>query len=553
MFTNVNKQLKRYSLVTAIFLAGCAKKELPDGKLLAVSNDRNRAVSAVSPPGDVVGKVAVGYQGWFSVPGDGLGGPIWWHWSGSNQSPTISDHLKSWPDMREYSTLFPSLLPAMGNGQPTKLFSSYSDQTVDTHFRWMQENGIEVAALQRFEDYRDQRTMITAKVKTAAEAHNVKFYIMYDISGWEGFQTEMKTDWTTQMAAFTKSKAYAMQNGKPVVCIWGLGFADRAQTPEAELDVVNWFKSQGCYVIGGVPHQWHDNIQPGPKNFEPMFKALNMISPWMVGAVGNSHTSDDFINSYNTPDLAYCKLNGIDYQPCILPGDLSIGQRQHGDFMWHQFYNMTKLGPQGLYISMFDEYNEANQIAKTAENASLQPAGLGLQALDEDGVKCSADYYLRLTSDGTKMFKKLIPLTTLRPTEPVVGAGPSNLPPYNQDIKLIGYNQLWVGGENGNGPMYCNVPHGDVWETFTVINVGSGKVALRSMGKYVSSENGASALTCNRTAIGPWEAFDYVINKDGTVSLRGTNGMFVTAGDATNPMFCNKAVAGPQEKFTVMM
>ena len=31
---------------------------------------------------------------------------------------------------------------------------------------------------------------------------------------------------------------------------------------------------------------------------------------------------------------------------------------------------MVRVGCQGIYISMFDEYNEGNQIAKTAENAA---------------------------------------------------------------------------------------------------------------------------------------------------------------------------------------
>lgn len=537
-------------MLSLILLAGCSKNELPATRNVKAVVQNTR-VGKTSVPGDVVGKVVVGYQGWFSIPGDGANEAIWWHWTGGNTPPKVGDMVKSWPDIREYTTLFATNLPNQGSGQPTKLFSSYTPQTVDTHFRWMQENGIEVAALQRFQDYRQIRNVIAENVKTAAEAHNVKFYIMYDISGWGTFQDEIKTDWTEKMAKFTSSKAYAMQNGKPVVCIWGLGFASRDQTPDAELDVVNWFKSKGCYVIGGVPHEWRDYITPGTKNFEPVFKALNMISPWMVGAIGDSQTSDFYYNNYNLPDMAYCKANNIDYQACVLPGDLSARHRVHGDFMWHQFYNMTRLGAQGLYISMFDEYNEANQIAKTAENESMQPAGVGLLALDEDGVKCSSDYYLRLTNDGTKMFKGLTPLTLLRPTEPVKGGGQMHLPPYNQKIKLIGWNNLWVGGENGTAPMYCNVPHGDAWETFKVINAGNGKVALQSMGKYVSSEDGNGPLTCNRTGIGEWEQFDYVVNADASISLRGNNGKYISAEDGTNPMTCNRITVGPWERFMV--
>jgi hypothetical protein len=121
---------------------------------------------------------------------------------------------------------------------------------------------------------------------------------MYDLSGWENFQTEIKDDWTNKMSTNTASTAYAKQNGKFVVCLWGLGFDSRDQTPAAELDVINLFKSKGCYVIGGVPHEWRDYTTGanGTKNFDAVFKALNMISPWMIGAIGTIGESDNFYN-----------------------------------------------------------------------------------------------------------------------------------------------------------------------------------------------------------------------------------------------------------------
>jgi hypothetical protein len=98
--------------------------------------------------------------------------------------------------------------------------------------------------------------------------------------------------------------------------------------------------------------------------------------------------------------------------------------------MWRQFYNMVRVGAQGIYISMFDEYNEGNQIAKTAENTGMVPSNSGLLALDEDGTACSSDYYLRLTADGGRMLKGQLGLTPNRPTQPVVsgsGNGGGNL------------------------------------------------------------------------------------------------------------------------------
>jgi len=145
-----------------------------------------------------------------------------------------------------------------------------------------------------------------------------------------------------------------------------------------------------------------------------------MLSPWMVGSIGNENDSDNFYTNVNLPDQAYCNANGIDYQPCVLPGDLQERQRKHGDFMWRQFYNMKRANCQGIYISMFDEFNEGNQIVNTAENSSYIPAGSSFQTLSEDGTACSSDYYLRLTGDGGKMLQGVIPLTPNRPTKPQI-------------------------------------------------------------------------------------------------------------------------------------
>ncbi len=72
---------------------------------------------------------------------------------------------------------------------------------------------------------------------------------------------------------------------------------------------------------------------------------------------------------------------------------------------------------QGIHISMFDEFNEGNQIAKTAETQDWVPTDTGFLALDEDGTACSADYYLRLTGDGGRMLKGQIVLTATRPAQ----------------------------------------------------------------------------------------------------------------------------------------
>jgi hypothetical protein len=393
-------------LIPAIILLGMAKSAI-----------------AASPVGDVVGKVSVGYQGWFSAPGDGS--PLssdWWHYCQWGQTPSWANtFIYSYPDVRDYTTTFQSGFANLGNGQPAKLFSSYTQQTVNTHFQWMQQAGIDTAALQRFNDQTPFRDAIAAKVKTAAETYGRKFYIMYDISGWASMNADLKADWTNKMKAHTTSTAYAKQSGKPVVCIW---MGNTGASTADLLDIVNWFKGQNCYVILGTIREWRNDSAR-----ISVYNAANMITPWMVGVYNVKDeglgASDNAYNTLTVADQAYCNSHSLDYQPCVVPGDLSNQGRMHGDFMWRQFWNMIRGGCQGIYIAMFDEYNECNQIAKTAENVSLIPVGSNFKTLDEDGTPCSSDYYLRLTGDGGRMLKGQIPLTSIRPTE-TGGSAPQN-------------------------------------------------------------------------------------------------------------------------------
>lgn len=425
--------------------------------------------AAASPAGDVVGKITVGYQGWFACVGDGAPINAWWHWSQNwGQAPSPGNNvIKAWPDMREYAHTYQTGYANLNNGQPATLFSSFDQQTVNTHFLWMQQNGCDTAALQRFNPNSSEgptRDAMAQKVRSAAEQFGVKFYVMYDVTGWTNMQSEIKTDWTTKMSAHTASPQYARQNGKPVVCVWGFGFNDDNHPWDAGtcLDVINFFRGQGCYVIGGVPREWRTGVGGARPGFLGTYHALNMISPWMVGAIGNIADSDSVYNQFTVPDQADCNANGIDYQPCVLPGDVSGNQRAHGDFMWHQFYNMVRVGAQGIYISMFDEFGEGNQIAKTAENQGMTPAGSGLLALDADGTACSSDYYLRLTADGGRMLKGQIALTPTRPTQPVVGGGTPPPPPPNPNLALnrptseSSHTQVYASGNavDGNTATY---------------------------------------------------------------------------------------------------
>ena len=83
-----------------------------------------------------------------------------------------------------------------------------------------------------------------------------------------------------------------------------------------------------------------------------------------------------------------------------------------------------------------------------------------------------------------------------------------------------------------------------------MVCAGNGKVALRSMGKYVSAEDGGNAMNCNRSDIKAWEMFDWIPNSDGTFSLRGHNGKYVSSEGGKTQMKCNRDRVDAWEKFS---
>jgi hypothetical protein len=385
-------------------------------------------------PSDVVGKVTVGYQAWFVCPGDGSPRNSWVHWSGGAAPSASNQTFEIFPDVREFTNLFQTGYAPLGNGEPARLFSSYSDQTIAKHFEWMKIYEIDCAALQRFGSelrhppIREHRNDIAVKVKQAAEASGRKFFIMYDISGWKSFATDLVADCTNSIAgslALTASKAYARHGGKPVICIWGVGFTHTPGDPAQFLDVIHELQSQGFFVIGGVPSYWRTGTRDSKSGFENVYRSLDMIQPWTVGRFNNLDGADHYKIKELSNDLLFCRTNGIAFQPVVFPGfswsnwhggPRNAIPRLHGDFLWRQFFNLRSLGINTTYVAMFDEYDEGTAIAKAAEDSSMIPKDQYFLTLDADGIHCSSDFYLRLVRDGRSMLNGKTGLTPHHPT-----------------------------------------------------------------------------------------------------------------------------------------
>ena len=386
---------------------------------------------------NIVGKVMAGYQTWFACYGDGSPVNSWRHWNsggeyGSNFPDPAAGRVtfEIYPDVTAYpqEQLFQTSLANLGDGRPSQLFGSYPEPIVEQHFTWMEEHGIDGVGLQRFISethdpvFKMHRDSMASRVSRAAVRHDRLFYMMYDISGFSYAELEyLKGDWTNTIENqlhIPESPAYAMQDGKPVVCFWGIGFQHVYFEPNEMLELINWFKSEGYYVIGGVPTHWREGINDSRPGYEEVYKALDMISPWTVGRYSTDEEVDDWYrDQILIPDFEYCLSYGIDFQPVLFPGfawsNWNGGfpnhiPRRSGDLFWKQAYNIRQAGIPSAYIAMLDEYDEGTAILPAADSYLSVPTDQYFQTYSVDGVYCSSDFYLRLAGEITRLIKKEI-------------------------------------------------------------------------------------------------------------------------------------------------
>ena len=72
--------------------------------------------------------------------------------------------------------------------------------------------------------------------------------------------------------------------------------------------------------------------------------------------------------------------------------------------MWHQVAKLEPLGPQFIYVAMFDEVDESTAIFKAATNQSQLPTTGQFLHLGQDGLSLPSDWYLQLTGAAKKAF-----------------------------------------------------------------------------------------------------------------------------------------------------
>jgi hypothetical protein len=378
------------------------------------------------------GKVLCGYQGWFTCPGDGSARG-WFHWGRDVFEPGDC-RIDLWPDMTEYDVeeKFPTPFK-YADGSPAFVFSSMNLKTVNRHFKWMADYGIDGAFVQRFitqtisERQLFHANTVLANCRQAANQNGRAYAVMYDISGMKKDQIHLVIDdWKMlvdkmHLTNDVNDKAYLHHNGKPVVVVWGIGFDGRRYTLQECAELVDFLKNNKRYggntVMLGLPTYWRTLQNDSVKDpfLHDIILMADIVSPWMVGRITNESDIKEFVyNRIWVPDIKWCKEHNKEYMPVVFPGfswanmkkDPKIFNeipRLEGKFLWKQYVEAKNVGATMIYQAMFDEVDEGTAIFKCTNNP---PVGES-KFLTYEGLP--SDYYLWLVGQAGKMLRGEIP------------------------------------------------------------------------------------------------------------------------------------------------
>jgi len=381
------------------------------------------------------GLVMAGYQGWFNCEGDGAQRG-WTHYNKDGRFEDGSCTIDLWPEMAEYKVKY--LTPfKFEDGSPAYVFSSFDESTVDLHFKWMKEYGIDGVFMQRFFSVLTSQNRISHNDKVLASAikaankYGIAICLMYDIGSMEDSKYKLLfEDWKhlvndLKLTNQGENTTYLFHNGKPLVAFWGIsaGTRESGHIPEI-FDIMDFFKNDpeygGCSIHLGIPSRWRtlgSDTKRDPMLLDAV-KQADVVHPWLVGRF-NEKSYEAYRQENIIDDVKWCKENGKSYAPTVFPGfswhnmknDVSDKiPRNKGEFYWNQIAGAIESGAEMIYVAMFDEIDEGTAIMKCANNV---PVGKSVFVPIEKDVP--SDQYLWLTGMAGKMLRGEIPYSREMP------------------------------------------------------------------------------------------------------------------------------------------
>jgi len=372
--------------------------------------------------------VMAGYQGWHAADGDGSNRG-WYHYqkNGCGFFPGCTN-VDLWPDMTEYEIKYetPFKYP---DGTSAYVYSPYDESTVDLHFKWMKDYGLDGVHMQRFvgeikpPNTKGKRhfNKVLENALKAAKKHGRAISVMYDLSGCSSSDVAyVETDWNELVESFglldsRANPTFLQHNGKPLVSIWGVGFNDkRAYSVEDVNKLVDkLLATNKVSIMLGVPYYWRTfgNDTQKDELLHTLIKKVDVIMPWAVGRYNISGYKQNNV----AEDILWCKENGVDYVPLVFPGfswanmhsNPGISNaipRLKGDFLWKQIAGAKEVGAESLYVAMFDEIDEGTAIYKVSNENKVPlngDTGLKFVGVEEN---LPTDYYLWLIGQGASWF-----------------------------------------------------------------------------------------------------------------------------------------------------
>ncbi len=370
------------------------------------------------------GLVMAGYQGWFTAEGDGAGRG-WHHYEKNGKFEPGMNTIDFWPDVSEYTKTYKTAFK-FADGKDAYVYSPYDAESVDLHFKWMKEYGLDGVFMQRFVSEiksakgKQHFNKVLENALKAANKYQRAICVMYDLSGSSPADLQILiNDWNELQSTFAlfdnvKNPTYLRHNKKPLLVIWGVGFSDGRKYSIADVQaMVNTIKGpeKKVSIMLGVPYYWRTMQKDTENNplLHEVIKSADIIMPWAVGRY-NSGSYMATASATLSGDISWCKTNNIQYIPLVFPGfswgnlknDFSIYNqipRNKGGFFWQQVAGAKMAGAESLYLAMFDEIDEGTALFKCLNEGNLPLNGAGKFVGIEPEL--GTDYYLWLAGKAT--------------------------------------------------------------------------------------------------------------------------------------------------------